>query len=95
MGFFYCNDETRPVSCPAEGLKGIREELGYLKSVMLRPKHLLVQLELRDKKEICLENAGMTSKKQGMLEEVMKLRSSKGNYILMLIDGTNLDISKC
>ena len=77
----------------AEGLKKLREELDYLKSVM-RPKASADIAEARDKGDLS-ENAEYDAAKeaQGMLEmRIAKLEEVHSNA--RLIDETNLDISK-
>jgi transcription elongation factor GreA len=77
----------------AEGLKKLREELDYLKSVM-RPKASADIAEARDKGDLS-ENAEYDAAKeaQGMLEmRIAKLEEVHSNA--RLIDETHLDISK-
>jgi transcription elongation factor GreA len=77
----------------AEGLKKLREELDYLKSVM-RPKASADIAEARDKGDLS-ENAEYDAAKeaQGMLEmRIAKLEEVHSNA--RLIDETNLDLSK-
>ncbi|MCW2118109.1 transcription elongation factor GreA [Flavobacterium sp. 7A] len=77
----------------AEGLKKLREELDYLKSVM-RPKASADIAEARDKGDLS-ENAEYDAAKeaQGMLEmRISKLEEVHSNA--RLIDETNLDLSK-
>ena len=77
----------------AEGLKKLREELDYLKSIM-RPKASADIAEARDKGDLS-ENAEYDAAKeaQGMLEmRIAKLEEVHSNA--RLIDETNLDISK-
>jgi transcription elongation factor GreA len=76
-----------------EGLKKLREELDYLKSVM-RPKASADIAEARDKGDLS-ENAEYDAAKeaQGMLEmRIAKLEEVHSNA--RLIDETNLDVSK-
>ena len=77
----------------AEGLKKLREELDYLKSVM-RPKASADIAEARDKGDLS-ENAEYDAAKeaQGMLEmRIAKLEEVHSNA--RLIDESNLDLSK-
>lgn len=77
----------------AEGLKKLREELDYLKTVM-RPKASADIAEARDKGDLS-ENAEYDAAKeaQGMLEmRIAKLEEVHANA--RLIDETNLDLSK-
>jgi len=77
----------------AEGLKKLREELDYLKSVM-RPKASADIAEARDKGDLS-ENAEYDAAKeaQGMLEmRIAKLEEVHSNA--RLIDETHLDVSK-
>jgi transcription elongation factor GreA len=77
----------------AEGLKKLRAELDYLKSVM-RPKASADIAEARDKGDLS-ENAEYDAAKeaQGMLEmRIAKLEEVYSNA--RLIDETHLDISK-
>ena len=77
----------------AEGLKKLREELDYLKSVM-RPKASADIAEARDKGDLS-ENAEYDAAKeaQGMLEmRIAKLEDVHSNA--RLIDETQLDTSK-
>jgi transcription elongation factor GreA len=77
----------------AEGLKKLRAELDYLKSVM-RPKASADIAEARDKGDLS-ENAEYDAAKeaQGMLEmRIAKLEEVHSNA--RLIDETHLDISK-
>ena len=97
MGFFlfYINDEvmTKVSYYTAEGLKKLREELDYLKSVM-RPKASADIAEARDKGDLS-ENAEYDAAKeaQGMLEmRIAKLEDVHSNA--RLIDETQLDVSK-
>src|SRR6187551_2276703 len=97
MGFFlfYINDEIMSAISyyTAEGLKKLRVELDYLKSVM-RPKASADIAEARDKGDLS-ENAEYDAAKeaQGLLE----LKISKMEEILSnarLIDESTLDMSK-
>ena len=97
MGFFlfYINDEvmTKVSYYTAEGLKKLRDELDYLKSVM-RPKASADIAEARDKGDLS-ENAEYDAAKeaQGMLEmRIAKLEDVHSNA--RLIDETQLDVSK-
>lgn len=97
MGFFsiYINDEIMSAISyyTAEGLKKLREELDYLKSVM-RPKASQDIAEARDKGDLS-ENAEYDAAKeaQGMLEmRIAKLEEIHANA--RLIDESNLDLSK-
>ena len=77
----------------ADGLKKLREELDYLKSVM-RPKASADIAEARDKGDLS-ENAEYDAAKeaQGMLEmRIAKLEEVHSNA--RLIDESNLDLSK-
>lgn len=77
----------------AEGLKKLRDELEYLKSVE-RPKASQAIAEARDKGDLS-ENAEYDAAKeaQGMLEmRIAKLEEIHSNA--RLIDETNLDVSK-
>jgi transcription elongation factor GreA len=77
----------------AEGLKKLREELDYLKSVM-RPKASQDIAEARDKGDLS-ENAEYDAAKeaQGMLEmKIAKLEEVHANA--RLIDESNLDLTK-
>ena len=77
----------------AEGLKKLREELDYLKSVM-RPKASQDIADARDKGDLS-ENAEYDAAKeaQGMLEmRIAKLEEVHSNA--RLIDETHLDLSK-
>jgi transcription elongation factor GreA len=77
----------------AEGLKKLREELDYLKSVM-RPKASADIAEARDKGDLS-ENAEYDAAKeaQGMLEmRIAKMEEVHSNA--RLIDETHLDVSK-
>jgi len=77
----------------AEGLKKLREELDYLKSVM-RPKASQDIADARDKGDLS-ENAEYDAAKeaQGMLEmRIAKLEEIHANA--RLIDESNLDLSK-
>ncbi|WPR71923.1 transcription elongation factor GreA [Flavobacterium sp. NG2] len=77
----------------AEGLKKLREELDYLKTVM-RPKASADIAEARDKGDLS-ENAEYDAAKeaQGMLEmRIAKLEEIHANA--RLIDESNLDLSK-
>jgi transcription elongation factor GreA len=97
MGFFlfYINNEVMSTVSyyTAEGLKKLREELDYLKSVM-RPKASQDIAEARDKGDLS-ENAEYDAAKeaQGMLEmRIAKLEEIHSNA--RLIDETHLDVSK-
>jgi transcription elongation factor GreA len=97
MGFFlfYINDQTMSAISyyTAEGLKKLREELDYLKSVM-RPKASQDIADARDKGDLS-ENAEYDAAKeaQGMLEmRIAKLEDIHANA--RLIDESNLDLSK-
>ena len=97
MGFFlfYINDEVMSAVSyyTAEGLKKLREELDYLKSVM-RPKASQDIAEARDKGDLS-ENAEYDAAKeaQGMLEmRIAKLEAVHSSA--RLIDETHLDVSK-
>jgi transcription elongation factor GreA len=97
MGFFlfYINDEIMSAISyyTAEGLKKLREELDYLKSVM-RPKASQDIADARDKGDLS-ENAEYDAAKeaQGMLEmRIAKLEEIHANA--RLIDESNLDLSK-
>ncbi|WP_418264702.1 transcription elongation factor GreA [Flavobacterium faecale] len=77
----------------AEGLKKLREELDYLKTVM-RPKASQDIADARDKGDLS-ENAEYDAAKeaQGMLEmRIAKLEEIHANA--RLIDESNLDLSK-
>ena len=77
----------------AEGLKKLREELDYLKSVM-RPKASADIAEARDKGDLS-ENAEYDAAKeaQGMLEmRIAKMEETYSNA--RLIDESQLDVSK-
>ncbi|HJS00466.1 MAG TPA: transcription elongation factor GreA [Flavobacterium sp.] len=77
----------------AEGLKKLREELDYLKTVM-RPKASQDIADARDKGDLS-ENAEYDAAKeaQGMLEmKIAKLEEIHANA--RLIDESNLDLSK-
>jgi len=77
----------------ADGLKKLKEELDYLKSVM-RPKASADIAEARDKGDLS-ENAEYDAAKeaQGMLEmRIAKLEEVYSNA--RLIDESNLDLSK-
>ena len=97
MGFFlfYINEEIMSAISyyTAEGLKKLREELDYLKSVM-RPKASQDIAEARDKGDLS-ENAEYDAAKeaQGLLE----MRISKMEEVVSnarIIDESTLDVSK-
>ena len=97
MGFFlfYINDEVMSAVSyyTAEGLKKLREELDYLKSVM-RPKASQDIAEARDKGDLS-ENAEYDAAKeaQGLLEaKISKIQGMVNNA--RIVDETNLDIDK-
>src|SRR6187431_3119865 len=97
MRFFllYINEEIMSAISyyTAEGLKKLREELDYLKSVM-RPKASQDIADARDKGDLS-ENAEYDAAKeaQGMLEmRIAKLEEVYSNA--RLIDESQLDVSK-
>src|SRR6476620_12169067 len=97
MGFFlfYINDEIMSAISyyTADGLKKLREELDYLKSVM-RPKASADIAEARDKGDLS-ENAEYDAAKeaQGLLEmRISKMEELYSNA--RLIDESQLDLSK-